>query len=243
MTINEAERKQNEFDGVLGALREYSAKIFIEAKNKLLNNAKKFYKEREKIIEGFKNGIFLLNYDDIEEQESRDKEEENKIRNENGLIDYKKLERLINIKERDINNELVRKHFLVQDLGPLLEKFKILKNNAEKNKIQAGLINSGLRNLKEEIEDMREQQKETKNPNGIVNIVEKIYEFNRQQQGQGLKILTPNQMLSRLSISLAQLKAANNSEKLKNEIRQLLYSLHRSRKRTNQIYKSFIGII
>ena len=45
--------------------------------------------------------------------------------------------------------------------------------------------------------------------------------------GKGLKILTPNQMLSRLPITLAQLKAGNNSEKLKNEIRQLLYSLYR----------------
>ena len=41
----------------------------------------------------------------------------------------------------------------------------------------------------------------------------------RNQQGEGIKILTPNQMLSRLPISLAQLKAENNSEKLKNEIR------------------------
>ena len=40
--------------------------------------------------------------------------------------------------------------------------------------------------------------------------------------GKGLKILTPNQMLSRLPISLTQLKAGNNSEKLKNEIRRLL---------------------
>ena len=48
-----------------------------------------------------------------------------------------------------------------------------------------------------------------------------------EQSAKGLKIVTPNQMLSRLSISLAQLKAGNNSEKLKNEIRQLLYSLHR----------------
>ena len=44
-------------------------------------------------------------------------------------------------------------------------------------------------------------------------------EQKRNQQGQGLKILTPDQMLSRLSISLAQIKAGNNSEKLKNEIR------------------------
>ena len=50
-------------------------------------------------------------------------------------------------------------------------------------------------------------------------------------------------MLSRLPISLAQLNAGNNSEKLKNEIRQLLYSLYRSKKLTKKIYKSFIDII
>ena len=55
-------------------------------------------------------------------------------------------------------------------------------------------------------------------------IFEEIIEFNKQKQlGLGLKILTPNQMLSRLPITLAQLNAGNNSEKLKNEIRQLLY--------------------
>ena len=49
----------------------------------------------------------------------------------------------------------------------------------------------------------------------------------QNQKAQELKILTPQQMLSRSPISLAQLKARNNSEKLKNEIRQLLYSLYR----------------
>ena len=49
----------------------------------------------------------------------------------------------------------------------------------------------------------------------------------RNQQWKGLKILTPNQMLSGLPISLAQLNAGNNSEKRKNEIRQLLYSSYR----------------
>ena len=52
----------------------------------------------------------------------------------------------------------------------------------------------------------------------------------RSQRGQGLKILTPQQMLSRVTISLVELKAGNNSQKLKNEIRQLLYSLYRSKK-------------
>ena len=48
---------------------------------------------------------------------------------------------------------------------------------------------------------------------------------NESSSGQGLKILTPDQMLNRLPISLSQLNAGNNSEKLRNEIRQLLYSL------------------
>ena len=78
----------------------------------------------------------------------------------------------------------------------------------------------------------------------IIDIVERILEFNNKIQSlQGLKILTPSQMLSRLPISLAQLKAGNNSEKLKNEIRQILYSLYRSKKLTKQLYKSLVDII
>ena len=76
------------------------------------------------------------------------------------------------------------------------------------------VINSGLKELKEETKEMSEEEINT----------EDILRFIKQkQEEQGIKILTPNQMLSRLPISLAQLKAGNNSEKLKNEMRQLLY--------------------
>ena len=54
---------------------------------------------------------------------------------------------------------------------------------------------------------------------------EESVEQNRKQKAVELKILTPSQMLSRLPITLARLKAGNNSEKLKIEIRQLLYFL------------------
>ena len=78
----------------------------------------------------------------------------------------------------------------------------------------------------------------------IIYIVERILELNSENQlGLGLKFLTPNQMVSRLPITLAQLKAGKSSEKLKNEIRQLLYSLYRSKKITKQLYKSLIDII
>ena len=105
------------------------------------------------------------------------------------------------------------------------------------------MIIDGLRDLKEEITNMTEEEKNPEKPNEIEDIVENILVFNRQQQGQDLKILTPNQMLSRLPISLAQLKAGNNSEKLKNEIQQLLYSLYRPKQLTKQLYKSLVDTI
>ena len=78
---------------------------------------------------------------------------------------------------------------------------------------------------------MSKEEIENERPNQILETVNEILDFNKdiqkQQQGSGLKTLTPNEMLSRLPISLAQLKAGNNPEKLKNEIRQLLYSLYR----------------
>ena len=91
---------------------------------------------------------------------------------------------------------------------------------------------------------MSKEEIKNEKPDKIVNIVEKILKFNEQnQQGQGIKILTPNQMLNRLPIALAQLKAGNNSSKLKNEIRQLLHSLYCSKNMIEQVYKSLVSII
>ena len=83
---------------------------------------------------------------------------------------------------------------------------------------------------------MSDDEKEIEKRNEIVDIVEIILELNNQnQQGHGLKIPTPDQMLSKLTIFLAQLKAENNSEKLKKEIRQLLHSLYRSKMLTKTV--------
>ena len=68
-------------------------------------------------------------------------------------------------------------------------------------------------------------------------------EQRRNQEGHELKMFTIDQMLSRLLISLAQLKAGNGPEKLKNEISQLLYLLYRSKKSTKTIYNDFISTI
>ena len=99
--------------------------------------------------------------------------------------------------------------------------------NSEESKTQVNIIENRLANLIEVLKSSPTSDvKKIKNKNNIVEIVERILYFNQLNQlGKGLKIVTPNKMLSRLPISLAQLEAGNNSEKLKNEIRQILYSL------------------
>ena len=67
-----------------------------------------------------------------------------------------------------------------------------------------------------------------------------IYE---SKQGTGLKILTPKQMLLRLPIALAQIKAGNNSEGLLNEIRQIVYSLYQSKEMAKKVYNNIIKSI
>ena len=59
------------------------------------------------------------------------------------------------------------------------------------------------------------------------SMILEVKKLPREQEGTGLKTLTPNQMLKRLPIALAQVKAGNNSENLLNEIRQIVYSLYR----------------
>ena len=64
-----------------------------------------------------------------------------------------------------------------------------------------------------------------------------------ETKGTGLKILTPKQLLRRLPIALAQVKAGNNSEHLLNEIRQIVYSLYESKEITKKVYNDIIKSI
>ena len=64
-----------------------------------------------------------------------------------------------------------------------------------------------------------------------------------ETKGTRLKVLTPKQMLQRLPIALAQVKAGNNSESLLNEIRQIVYSLYQSKQITKKVYNNIIKSI
>ena len=136
-----------------------------------------------------------------------------------------------------INYELFEKYFKFS-VPTVFTKTLTETNNKKKNIALVNVINSGLKDLKKEITNMIKEKKETEKPDKIIDFVAQVLAFNKKiQSGQGIKILTSHQMLSGLLITLAQLKAGNNSEKLKNEIRQLLYFLYRSKKLTKDSIK------
>ena len=65
----------------------------------------------------------------------------------------------------------------------------------------------------------------------------------KKTKGKGLKILTPKQILQRLPTALAQVKAGNNSESLLDEIRQIVYSLYKSKQITRKVYNNILKSI
>ena len=75
---------------------------------------------------------------------------------------------------------------------------------------------------------------ENQNPDKVIDIAEKIIGLDKQQKGKGLKILTPKQMLQRLPIALAWVKAGNMSENLLNEIWHITHYLYWTKKITKK---------
>ena len=126
-------------------------------------------------------------------------------------------------KEKKINKGLFKAYFADYQSPSSMYKKLSETGNTEINKTRVDVIKKVLTKLKRILENSSKNDAvKTEENEKITDIIKRILEFNYKiQSGQRLKILTPNQML-RLPISLAQLKAGNNSE-----IRQLLYSLYR----------------
>ena len=151
----------------------------------------------------------------------------------------KKFNELIFKKKTDMNRELFQEYFKFQ-MPTIMSKTLYSLNDKKKNNLLVNTIKSGLNDLKNKIKKMSKEEREIKEPDKIVETAKEIIKFNEQQEGKGLKILTPNHILSRLPISLAQLQAGNNSQKLKNETGKLLYSLYHSKNLTKQAYNNLI---
>ena len=146
---------------MLNLFKKYSPKHdkYVTLKNNLVDNASKFYEGREKIIEGFKNGIFPLYYDSRYHEERMKYEEEEKEQEEKQKPtkdDLISLNKHIIDEETNINEDVFKKYFDFQrpsDMLMLLNKTK----DKEKNNELVKVIISRLKDLKEEIKKMSKE--------------------------------------------------------------------------------------
>ena len=147
----------------------------------------------------------------------KEEEEEQKNKQDGTPFDPDEvIEWMINKERAPINNELFKKHFKVQNPIVMYKVLYETKDN-EKNSKLVDIFNSGLKDLEEEFKKMSVKERITEKPYNIVKVVNRILEFNGQyqqnqqnqqnQQGEGLKILTPNRMLSRLPITFFSIKS------------------------------------
>ena len=224
---------------------EEKKKIFAKQEN-VLSNAEMLLKKRGELINQFsKNNIISKNekfYDAPKkgEENTSDKLEQKSdqsipkwVQVPKDRFDFIKLKINTN---KSLPTMIDNKRYTLNDANELVNKIaeqKIGKNNAIKEY-------NDLVNKAEQITKLRSTPFRQKKL-GIFNYLGEIFNGPTKKR-DGLKILTPNQILGRLPITLAELKAGSNSEKRKNEIRQLLYSFYRSKKLTSQLYKSLIDI-
>ena len=155
---------------------------------------------RQEVIDAFKTGIFPY----IDGRQIKEEED-----------DTKKFIKYIEIETKGINYNLFE-HYFNFVVPSTLAKYLYETKNKNKNNELVEEIKKRWSNLKDEAEKMSEDERKIEKPDKIL----KIAKENQKQGGLGIKILTPNQMLSRLPITLPELNAGTNSENLKNEIRQ-----------------------
>ena len=145
---------------------------------------------RDDIIDLFEKGTFPYKGNVF-----KTKEEESKKERSKQIFKY------IEDESKDIKYDLFKEYFDFE-LPTVLAKKLYETKDKKKNNDLVELIKIRWSNLKDEIGKMSEDEKKIEKPDKILKIVEEILKFNKQKQsGQGLKILTPNQMLSRLPIT------------------------------------------
>ena len=199
--------------------RKLHSDLIVPDITKLKNTKGKSKNKRNNILNVLENleSVFNGNYFHYKDEPSKS---ESKSESED-IAEKTKLERQrfdeIANKEKKIDPELFKKYFKYSSPSGMYKNLSETIDSKE-NEAHVNTIKNNLANLMEEFKNSP-----TSNTNKIITrnnmqkIIERILEFNKlNQSGKGLKVLTPNQMLSRLQIFLAQLKAVNNSERLKN---------------------------
>ena len=123
------------------------------------------------IIKGFKNRTFPIHHDD--EDSIFEDEDEQDIRDRNGLIDFETLDRLNDLKGRDINDELFRGYFKYQELSHMFENLKN-KKDTQRNENQVNLIKRALTDFKNKIKNMSKYEIEIEQLNDIKILLKKF---------------------------------------------------------------------
>ena len=167
---------------------------------------KTFMKEEKKLLKGLKIEYFhfivmkFMNKWKHQQQQQKKKKKKKERKNQKNKKKQDRkpfdpdevIEWMIKKEKAPINNELFEKHFKVQKL---IVMYKVLyeTNGKEKNSKLVNIFHSGLEDLEKEIKEMSEEEREIEKPCNIVKVVKKILEINKyNQQGKGLKLLTPN---------------------------------------------------
>ena len=182
-------------------------------------------------------------------EEIEKKVDRNKMVSEgtNKTYDFRKY-KTIRAFGNDIRNNVINMNTANEEQNELLEYINRVKSRTKPNNPESKIFKKYvLDNAKALLEGSEMVFKAFES--GIFRRLEKsqegegVNEMSRVNASERLKILTPNQMLKRLPIALAQVKAGNNSESLLNEIRQIVYSLYRSKEITKKVYNNIINSI
>ena len=138
----------------------------------------------------------------------------------------------------EITKSLIKLHNDVFNFNQFIEEYNKFMDNVKKFEYYKARKEPGSVSPKQK--DMREYVKSLKNTADLYNPQSGNV---TSKKDKGLKILTNQQMLNRLPILLAQIQAGNNSQSLKNEVRQLIFALYRSKTLTKTVYNNLIKAI
>ena len=228
----------------LGKVFEKQTKT-IEDQTKIIKDKKEQIKETEKQSDKYDDNLPINKQREIVNKLIKDRREtmnefHSSVKFDNLLYHYKGPTR---DKDFSMYNDEKSLFDMIQDKDISLSKAEEnqadLESNLSEIKI-GGKKSSAQKKVIKNVEKFCDSRKAVINffKNSSSMVINAAYNA-KKQKGTGLKILTPTQMLKRLPIALAQISAGNNSESLLNEIRQIVYSLYRSKEITKKVYNKY----
>ena len=159
-----------------------------------------------------------------------------KYGDKNISISYDKNKNKFNTKEitkslKKLRNKLIIFSKFYEEYNKVLDN--IVKFEYYKSEKEPGSVSPNQKKTRRYARDLKD----------IIDLYNLKSDSDTSKKGKGLKILNNKQMLNRLPILLAQIEAGNNSIKLKNEPKQILYSLYKSKLLTKTVYNNLIKSI